>query len=207
MAIRAGHHSLKIPFIGQINFGLAYPLALIPIGITGAANAVNMLAGFNGMEAGVGAVAVGSLLMVALLSNASTASLILLVTLGALLATLYYNWYPAKVMIGDVGTLTIGAILASSVVIGNFETAGAIVIIPYFIDFLFKARSGFPSEGWFGKYDPEDDKLYCPKKFPVSFPQFIMKIAGGIKEKNLTLTMIGIEAICGLFAILVYARI
>lgn len=206
MAIRAGTHILKIPFVGKINFGLAYPLVLIPIAITGAANAVNMLAGFNGMETGVGIVALGCLSIIALLSDSSTAFLILLVALGSLLATLYFNWYPAKVMIGDVGTLTIGAIMAASVIIGNFETAGAVIIIPYFIDFLFKACSGFPSEGWSGLYKPEDDKLHCQRRFPVSFPQFIMKITGGIKERNLTLAMMGIEGIFGLIAILLYAR-
>ena len=60
--------------------------------------------------------------------------------MGALLATSYYNWYPAKILVGDVGTLTIGAIIASAVIIGNYEAAGVILMIPYMVDFLIKAR-------------------------------------------------------------------
>jgi len=39
-----------------------------------------------------------------------------------------------------VGTLTIGAIIASAVIIGNYEAAGVILMIPYMVDFLIKAR-------------------------------------------------------------------
>ena len=39
-----------------------------------------------------------------------------------------------------MGTLTIGAIIASAVIIGNYEAAGVILMIPYMVDFLIKAR-------------------------------------------------------------------
>jgi len=38
---------------GAVDWGIFYPLAIIPIGIVGAANAYNMLAGYNGLEAGM----------------------------------------------------------------------------------------------------------------------------------------------------------
>ena len=65
VAVRAGHTSLLIPFVGQINFWIFYPLLLVPAGVMVAANAVNMLAGFNGMEVGMGLVAMGSLAVIA----------------------------------------------------------------------------------------------------------------------------------------------
>ena len=168
MAIRAGEGALKVPLWGTINFDIYYPLVLVPLGITGAANAVNMLAGFNGMEVGVGLVAAGSLAVVAWYTGSWTAFLILMVLGGSLLAAIWFNWYPASILIGDVGTLTIGALLASAVIIGDFETAGVIIIVPYFIDFLLKALAGFPSEDWAGEINPEDGKLYCPRKIPMS---------------------------------------
>ena len=204
MAIRAGEGALKVPLWGTINFDIYYPLVLVPLGITGAANAVNMLAGFNGMEVGVGLVAAGSLAVVAWYTGSWTAFLILMVLGGSLLAAIWFNWYPASILIGDVGTLTIGALLASAVIIGDFETAGVIIIVPYFIDFLLKALAGFPSEDWAGEINPEDGKLYCPRKIPMSFPQLVMKLTGGIKEKNLTLVMMGVEAVAGFFAVLLY---
>jgi len=202
MAIKEGYSMMRIPFVGMIDFGIFYPLALVPLGITGAANAVNMLAGFNGLEVGMGVVAIGSLAIIAYIIGQTGALIILVAAFGALLATLYYNWYPAKILVGDVGTLSIGAVIASAVIIGNYETAGAIIIIPYLIDFLIKAKNHFPCKNWWGIY--KDGKLYCPDSGPVGFCQLIMKVCGGISERNLVLVLMGIEAVFGVVAILLY---
>ncbi len=200
IVIKEGSTFIKIPFLGNINFGLLYTLVIIPLEVTIAANAVNMLAGFNGLEVGMGIIAVGSLAIIAYLLGKITVLVILLATLGALLATLYYNWYPAKILVGDVGTLSIGAIIAAVVIMGNFEITGAILLIPYIIDFLIKAKNHFPYS--FGVY--RDGKLYCPESGPVGLGQLIMKLFGGISEKNLVLVLMGIEAVCGVVAILLY---
>ena len=202
MAIKEGYSIMRIPFMGMIDFGIYYSLVLVPLGITGAANAVNMLAGFNGLEVGMGVVAVGSLAIIAYLIGETTALIILLAALGALVATLYYNWYPAKILVGDVGTLTIGAVVASAVIIGNYETAGVILMIPYVMDFLIKAKNRFPGKNWWGTY--KDGKLYCPDNGPVSLCQLIMKVCGGISERNLVLVLMGIEVVFGVVAILLY---
>jgi len=203
VALRAGHTSLVIPFVGRIDFWIFYPLFLVPAGVMVAANAVNMLAGFNGMEAGMGLVAMGSLAVIAASTHATTALVILLAGAGALLGVLFFNWYPAKILVGDVGTLSIGALIATAVIVGNFETAGVIVIIPYAIDFLFKAAHGFPTTEWWGILG-EDGKLRCPSTGPVGLCQFIMKITGGIKEWVLTSVLMGVELIFGMLAIAVY---
>ena len=204
MAIKEGYSLMKIPGLEIINFSIYYSLILVPLGITGAANAVNMLAGFNGLEAGMGIVAIGSLAIIAHIMGQTTSFIILIAALGALLAALYYNWYPAKILVGDVGTLTIGAIIASAVIIGNYEAAGVILMIPYMVDFLIKAKNHFPAKNWWGIY--KDGKLYCPDNSPVGLCQLIMKLCGGISERNLVLVLMGIEAILGVIAILVYVH-
>ena len=152
MAVQAGESTMVVPGIGPIDFGLIYTLVLVPVGVTVASNATNMLAGFNGLEAGMGAVGMAALALIAFRLEEYTALVILLAAIGALIAFLFYNWYPSKVFIGDIGTLIIGALIASAVIIGNFEIAGIIVIIPYAIEFFIKARNRFPSRGWWGEY-------------------------------------------------------
>jgi UDP-N-acetylglucosamine--dolichyl-phosphate N-acetylglucosaminephosphotransferase len=202
IAVRAGDTTIAFPFIGSIDLGIIYSLVLIPIGVTGAANAVNMLAGFNGEVSGVGFVAVGSLAIIAYHVHDTAAFLILVAALGALLATIYFNWYPSKIFIGDVGTLSIGAIIASAVIIGNFELAGLVIIIPYALDFLIKAKNRFPTssyEGSWGVY--RDGKLFCPESGPMGLGLLILKLTGGTKERNVTLILMGLEAVCGGLAI------
>jgi len=201
VAVRAGHAWLAIPFVGRFNFWIFYPLFLVPAGVMVAANAVNMLAGFNGMEVGMGLIAMGSLAVIAAMIHETTALIILLAGAGALLGVLFFNWYPAKIMVGDVGTLSIGALIATAVIVGNFETAGVIVIIPYAIDFLFKAAHGFPKS--FGELR-SDGKLHCPGRSAVGLGQFVMKITDGIREQTLTMVLMGTEVVFGGVAILLY---
>jgi len=201
VAVRAGHTWLTIPCIGRFDFWIFYPLFLVPAGVMVAANAVNMLAGFNGMEVGMGLIAMGSLAVIAAMIHETTALIILLAGAGALLGVLFFNWYPAKIMVGDVGTLSIGALIATAVIVGNFETAGVIVIIPYAIDFLFKAAHGFPKS--FGELR-SDGKLHCPGRSAVGLGQFVMKITDGIREQTLTMVLMGTEVVFGGVAILLY---
>ncbi len=200
VVIKAGKASMNLPIFGSINFGLFYPLVLVPFGVTGAANAFNMLAGFNGLETGLGVVIVGALAFVAWLTESFTALAILVAIFGALLVTFYYNWYPARILIGDVGTLTIGATVAIAVIIGNYEYAGIIIIIPYLVDLVLKAAGGFPKS--FG--DLRDGKLYCPEDGPVGLAQLVMKLFRGISERGLVLVLLGVELLFSWLAILYY---
>lgn len=202
IATKAGQTIITLPLIGPLNLGLFYSLAMVPIGITGSANAFNMLAGFNGLEVGMGLIAVSSLAVIAYLLKATTSLVLLVAAMGALIATLRYNWYPSKVFLGDVGTFSIGAIVATSVILGNFEWAGIIIIIPYAFDAFLKFIHRLPSKGWWGVY--RNGKLYCPESGPVGLCQSIMRWFGGIAEINLVLVLMGIEAIFGGIAIAMY---
>lgn len=203
--VSVGSPAINIPFIGEINFGVFYALVLIPIAITGCSNITNMLAGFNGMEAGMGITMSLSLAVIALFIGTpeSFIAFILLISLaGALLGFLKYNWFPAKVFPGDVGNLTIGAVIATAVIIGNFESYGVIVMLPFIIEFFVKLINNLPTKNWQGKYIC--GKLYPFNEKPISFAQWIMYLSKGISEKNLTLTFIGIELIFCIVAILIF---
>lgn len=205
MAVRAGHSWMRIPFFGAVDFSIFYPLVLVPIGVTVAANAVNMLAGFNGLETGMGIIALGSLAIITATLRETGATILLLSGIGALLGVLWYNRHPARILVGDVGTLSIGAILAAAVIIGNIETAGVILLIPYAVDFLFKAAHGFPTRGWGGELG-RDGRLRCPAHGPVSLCQAVMRVTGGLRESSLVLLLVGVEAVCGIVVVLLYAR-
>jgi UDP-N-acetylglucosamine--dolichyl-phosphate N-acetylglucosaminephosphotransferase len=196
----AGSTIITIPFLGAIDFGLVYIIALIPLAIAIASNLTNMLAGFNGIEAGMGIVAFATLSVVALVNNSMELAIISLAMLGALLAFIKFNWYPASVFPGDVGNLTIGAAIAAGVIIGNLETAGVILMIPYVIDFFIKVVNKFPKT--FGEY--RDGLLYAPQNKVKGFGQLIMRLTNGISERNLVLFFIGLEAVFGIVVLVLF---
>ena len=199
----AGSTAIGIPFIGPVDLGIVYIVLLIPVGVAVASNLTNMLAGFNGMEAGMGSAIMAVLAILAYLNGSNEMLVLFLPMLGALLAFLAFNWYPARVFPGDVGNLTIGAVVASGVIIGNMEGAGAIILILYVLDFFIKAWNRFPSSKWWGEL--KNGKLYPVEGKVRGLAQLVMKMSGGISERNLTLVFIGMQILVGLVVFFLYA--
>jgi UDP-N-acetylglucosamine--dolichyl-phosphate N-acetylglucosaminephosphotransferase len=142
VVINAGNSSMNVPFLGVVNFGILYPLLIIPIGIAGATTTYNFLAGFNGLEAGQGILILSFLSFVAYKIGSPWLSLVGLIMVAALLGFYLYNKYPAKVFPGDSITWTIGALIAGMAILGNFEKIAVFVFIPYIIETGLKLRGG-----------------------------------------------------------------
>ena len=166
IAVKVGNPVMNIPYLGPVNLGWFYLLVLIPLAVTGATNAMNMIGGYNGSEAGLGLLMMLTLLIIAVDSGHWVAGILLIAMIGALLAFLYFNWYPAKIFMGDSGTLQMGAVIASAVIIGNMEKYGLFLFFWYFVNlaiFAWGLARGaklvkFASPG-------KDGKLIAPKTF------------------------------------------
>ncbi len=199
-AVRAGTRNINFPIIGSINFGSWYPLGLVPLAVGGASNAFNMLAGLNGLEAGMGLIISLAIFIAAYMRGSYDAIIISISLFASCLAFLYYNRYPAKIFPGDVGTYTIGATIASAIILGNLEFFGLFLFAPYFFEFAIKATTGFKGQS-FGIL--KNGKLTWPGK-PESITHIIMKL-GPMTEKEVVKKILTIEVVVasiGLFLII-----
>lgn len=140
IVINAGKSVVNLPILGSVSFGLIYPLLIIPLAIVGATTTFNFLAGFNGLEAGQGALLLSGLSLVAFMTGNSWLALIGLCCVAALLAFMFFNVYPASVFPGDVLTYSVGSLIAIMPIIGNFERIAVFFFIPYVIEVFMKAR-------------------------------------------------------------------
>jgi UDP-N-acetylglucosamine--dolichyl-phosphate N-acetylglucosaminephosphotransferase len=206
MAIQAGDTMMTLPIVGPVDFGMWYIILLVPLGVTVSSNLTNMLAGFNGLEVGLGAIMTGAIALIALshIGNygGSVEALIISAAMcGTLVAFLRFNWFPAKIFPGDVGTLVVGAAVSSAVIIGNMEAAGAILVIPHVIDFFIKLKNKFPKT--FGKL--KGNKLVTPKEGARGLGQLVMDKLGGVGEKRLVLIFLLVELFIALAAIWLFA--
>jgi UDP-N-acetylglucosamine--dolichyl-phosphate N-acetylglucosaminephosphotransferase len=198
MVVMAGDTTMSIPFFGNINFGIFYPLILIPLGFVGASNVVNMLGGFNGSEAGMGIVYMLSLGLYALL-HGSIGSIIFLISFASLLGFIKFNWYPAKILPGDSLTYLLGSLVASGVIVGDMEKTGVIVLFPFIIEFFLKARAKFKAS-CLGKLR-KDGRLDSPYGRKIySLTHLILQFHP--TEKQVTLTLIVIVALFSLIPFL-----
>ncbi|MFH1211246.1 MAG: hypothetical protein V1645_05020 [archaeon] len=190
MVVGAGHTTMGIPFIGEVNFGIIYPLIIIPIGVVGAANMVNLLGGLNGLETGMGIIYMGSLGLYAFVNQSYLGALIALVTFASLIGFYYFNRFPAKIFPGDSLTYLLGASIAVIAILGNIERAAIIVSIPFIIEAMLKARSRFKAQ-CYGTY--ENGKIKSMYNKIYSLTHIFMK--GKYTEKQITYFILGIEVV------------
>ncbi len=110
---------LYSPDFGQA-FQLVYTFAFIPFIMAASSNALNLHDGMDGLCAGTSLIVFACLaLMLALLPEAATLSWLAAAAAGAMAAFLLFNKYPAKVFMGDTGSLFIGGLMAGLVVAGG----------------------------------------------------------------------------------------
>ncbi len=146
MALNVGTTTMSIPLIGTIDFGVVYPLVIIPLMMTFIIDSTNMYGGMNGLETGLVCIN-SSAIVVYLLArpllnigtiadNEMDAAVVAAALLGASLAFMWFNKYPAKVLPGDVGRLPMGATIAAALILGNMDRMAIVLYIPYLINFL-----------------------------------------------------------------------
>lgn len=192
--------NIGLPILGGISFSLLYSLILVPIGVTGASNATNMLAGLNGLETGLGALIIGTLFIISVLENQIEAAILAASMTGALLGFLVFNWFPAKVFGGDSLTLMVGATIATISILGNMEKIGIILMVLYFIELVLKAKHKFQGES-FGKIQ-SDGTLKAPEKIG-SLTHIAMR-SGKLREDKVVLRILVIQLFICIMVLLLY---
>ncbi|MEZ0394572.1 MAG: glycosyltransferase 4 family protein [Desulfurococcaceae archaeon] len=140
VALRLGSPVITVPFIGEVNLGVLFNLVLVPIGVVGASNGFNMLAGYNGLEAGMGLALMLSSLAVGAMRGDEVVVALSLVMASSLAVFLAYNWYPARVFPGNSLTYGLGAYYAGLVVLGKFVRLGVSFFALYFVELLLFVR-------------------------------------------------------------------
>lgn len=105
-----------------LQFGwLSWPLTIF--WIVGITNAVNLIDGLDGLAAGIAAVACAVMATFALYTGQPTMAIIMIALLGGLTGFLFFNFNPARIFMGDCGTMFIGFVLATSGVLCAAKSA------------------------------------------------------------------------------------
>ncbi len=119
---------LVVPFSGMlvpggINFDLGWwPfLGFTLLVVVGTANAVNLTDGLDGLAAGVSMLVALAFVPIALVMDKSGTAVSMAALAGGCLGFLFYNRHPAKIFMGDTGSLALGGGLAAAAVITRSE--------------------------------------------------------------------------------------
>ena len=114
-----------VPLVGEVEIGAPVFVALAIFAIISTSNGVNLIDGLDGLSGGTLVFAFLSFAFIAAARGYPWLVVICAGTVGALLAFLWFNAHPAEVIMGDVGSLALGAMLATIAL-----TTGFILLLP-----------------------------------------------------------------------------
>lgn len=149
-----GINFLHLPFLGQIYLGPFF-IAYAAFVIVAFANAVNITDGLDGLVGGVLLFCLFGLWVLSSSILDTTLSIFISLLIGSLIAFLYFNIFPARIFMGDVGALALGAVLAvmglllgktiALVIIGGIFVAEIASSLIQLLSKRFRKKKVFPA--------------------------------------------------------------
>jgi phospho-N-acetylmuramoyl-pentapeptide-transferase len=115
---KLGIASLHIPFYGDLIIGVAM-IPLFAFAVVATGNAVNISDGLDGLAGGLAAISFGAFGVIALFQSQLLLAGFCFTVIGALLSYLWFNIYPARFIMGDVGSFALGASLGVVAMLTN----------------------------------------------------------------------------------------
>ena len=144
---------IYLPFFGAIKLGIFFiPVSIIII--AGFANFFNITDGLDGLSCGLLMIALFSFWILASTSLDTVISTFLGLWIGSLIAFLYFNVYPARIWLGDVGSLSFGATIAVIALLLGKIVPLIIVGMPFIIEGLSSAIQLFSKKYFHKKIFP-----------------------------------------------------
>lgn len=113
--------AITIPLLHiQLDLGWFYPV-LVYFMFTAESNAVNLTDGLDGLATGLSMVAIAPFVIFAIMMKNYAIAIYAMIIVGALLGFMYFNYHPARIFMGDTGSLALGGVLAALAVLTNQE--------------------------------------------------------------------------------------
>jgi UDP-GlcNAc:undecaprenyl-phosphate/decaprenyl-phosphate GlcNAc-1-phosphate transferase len=123
---------INLPFGGTIEFGI-FSIPLTFLWIVGITNAINLIDGLDGLAAGVSSIGLITISGMAIIMGDTFVMSIGFILLGSTLGFLIYNFYPAKIFMGDTGALFLGYMIAVLSLLGFKNITVISLIVPIII--------------------------------------------------------------------------
>jgi phospho-N-acetylmuramoyl-pentapeptide-transferase len=119
LAVQWHFTSQLVPFDGRHALG-GWMILVAALAVAAGSNAFNLTDGSDGLAAGAGAIAFGALALVAVLEHRPSAGLLPAVLAGVLVGFLFYNLFPARLFMGDTGSLALGTAMVAAAIVTGF---------------------------------------------------------------------------------------
>lgn len=123
---------INLPFGGDFEFGILSPFITI-FWIVGITNAINLIDGLDGLSAGVSSIALLTIAGMAIIMGDVYVTTVALILFFSILGFLPFNFFPAKIFMGDTGALFLGYMIGVLSLLGFKNVTFISFIIPILI--------------------------------------------------------------------------
>jgi len=119
---------ISLPLVGEVELGIA-AVPLMVFWIVAVTNAFNLIDGIDGLAAGVGALVCAANFFIAHTNGHVDMMVFSAIMAGALLGFLRYNFHPAKIFLGDTGSLFLGFTMATVSLQSSMKTSTTVLVL------------------------------------------------------------------------------
>ena len=129
-------HRINIPILNTYIDIKYFFLVFLIIVLVGSSNSINLTDGLDGLAAGLTMIAIAPFILLSLYSKEYLIAIFLSSLVGSLMGFLYFNFPPAKIFMGDSGSLYLGSVIGSVAIILKSEIILLIVGLVFVIEAL-----------------------------------------------------------------------
>lgn len=125
--------AIDLPVVGQVHLSVLYVIFIL-IWLVGFSNAVNLTDGLDGLVAGTATIAFATYAVIAYKEGRTDILIFCLTVIGGLIAFFWFNHKPAKIFMGDVGSLALGGALAAISILLHRELSLLLIGLVFVIE-------------------------------------------------------------------------
>ncbi|MDL4838881.1 glycosyltransferase family 4 protein [Aquibacillus rhizosphaerae] len=185
---------ITLPFLGLVELN-NFSIIITILWIVGISNAINLIDGLDGLASGVSTIALTSILIMAITDHRTIVIYFCIILIGSNLGFLFHNFHPAKIYMGDTGSMFLGYSIAVISILGLFKNVTLfsfvipiiVLAVPIFDTLFSMLRRFINKEG-----------IMMPDKKHIHY----QLLAAGFSHRNTVLLLYGLSGIFGLLAIL-----
>lgn len=184
---------LTMPFVGTVYLeGLGYIITVL--WIVGASNAINLIDGLDGLAAGVSAIALSSIFIMAVMDYRIVVAYLCIILIGSCVGFLFHNFHPAKIFMGDTGALFLGYAIAVVSMLGLFKN---VALFSFIIPIIVIALPVFDTLFAIVRRIVNNQGIATADKKHIHY----LLLERGYSHRKVVLILYGFSALFGLLAI------
>jgi len=186
---------ITLPFIGLIEFNQGFAILITVLWIVGITNSINLIDGLDGLASGVTTIGLISILVMAVIDANTSVIILSSILIASNLGFLVHNFYPAKIYMGDTGSMFLGYSIAVISTLGLFKS---VTLFSFIIPIIILAIPIFDTIFSIVRRALARENVFIADKKHIHY----RLLEAGFSHRSTVLLIYGFAAIFGLIAIL-----